>query len=455
MKTDLPQVPPFLASPLREGIRQFYLAPAYPGGASEALSQIPIVLPATQKVVKPVTNGRKKLWNLSHQFHCPIIGICFNVRELRQLLNKELKYPANTSDYTFHTIAVGVCDKRCKVSEKLTDLLDTRHKELIRELNTVKDAHALHSVWEEAVKIGLNIPGTLWAIVTHPACNSQIEAQLHGDVHMLQHQLGARERVEQETLNKLKEQNSALQTGMQLLRESNNRLRSEKALDYRTFTSEINALRLELTAKDHVIEQLESELSRLRDGGDQQPVLSELTFKLERAERLLLRVKAREASLESEVRSLKRQMEGAEAMQAPSIADVNMVEGSLCEQAGCLPPEKLNGKCILCVGGRTGAVEAYRNVVEEQGGRFLHHDGGREENLRRMETALAAADVVICQVGCISHNAYWRVKEVCKRTGKPCMFVKSASLSSFGRVVSEVSKGGLSECARLLSTAQS
>ena len=37
--------------------------------------------------------------------------------------------------------------------------------------------------------------------------------------------------------------------------------------------------------------------------------------------------------------------------------------------------------------------------------------------------ALQAADVVICQVGCISHNAYWRVKDHCKRTGKTCLLV--------------------------------
>ena len=52
--------------------------------------------------------------------------------------------------------------------------------------------------------------------------------------------------------------------------------------------------------------------------------------------------------------------------------------------------------------------------------------------------AVAAADIVICQAGCISHNAYWRVKEHCKRTGKRCVFVKSAGVSSFERAVDDV-----------------
>ena len=99
-------------------------------------------------------------------------------------------------------------------------------------------------------------------------------------------------------------------------------------------------------------------------------------------------------------------------------------------------PANLSGKCILCVGGRSGAVDAYRREVEQRGGSFLHHDGGLEESLHRIDSALAAADLVICQAGCISHNAYWRVKEQCKRTGKQCVFIKSSGVSSFGRIVS-------------------
>lgn len=36
------------------------------------------------------------------------------------------------------------------------------------------------------------------------------------------------------------------------------------------------------------------------------------------------------------------------------------------------------------------------------------------------------ADLVVYQTGCISHNAYWRVKDFCKCTGKRCVFVERA-----------------------------
>ena len=40
-----------------------------------------------------------------------------------------------------------------------------------------------------------------------------------------------------------------------------------------------------------------------------------------------------------------------------------------------------------------------------------------------LEDALAQADLVICQAGCLSQGAYWRVRDHCKRTGKTCVLV--------------------------------
>lgn len=40
-----------------------------------------------------------------------------------------------------------------------------------------------------------------------------------------------------------------------------------------------------------------------------------------------------------------------------------------------------------------------------------------------LHTSLAAADWVICQTGCISHDQYWRVQDHCRRTGKACILM--------------------------------
>lgn len=93
---------------------------------------------------------------------------------------------------------------------------------------------------------------------------------------------------------------------------------------------------------------------------------------------------------------------------------------------------------MLCVGGRTASVPVYRQLVESQGARFLHHDGGEEHSASLLDSTLAAADLVICQAGCVSHNAYWRVKDHCKRTGKRCVFVETPSRSALERALVEV-----------------
>jgi len=52
---------------------------------------------------------------------------------------------------------------------------------------------------------------------------------------------------------------------------------------------------------------------------------------------------------------------------------------------------------------------------------------------------------VICQTGCVSHGAYWRVKDHCKRTGKRCVFVEKPSVSSMARCLKGIEQS-LPEC---------
>ena len=100
-------------------------------------------------------------------------------------------------------------------------------------------------------------------------------------------------------------------------------------------------------------------------------------------------------------------------------------------------PVRLVNRSVLCVGGRNGAVPGYRNLVERAGGQFAHHDGGLEDSSSLLDASLAAADLVICQTGCISHADYWRVKDHCKRTGKRCVFIDNPSVSSLARGLQE------------------
>ncbi|WP_251865896.1 DUF2325 domain-containing protein [Achromobacter sp. Marseille-Q4962] len=89
----------------------------------------------------------------------------------------------------------------------------------------------------------------------------------------------------------------------------------------------------------------------------------------------------------------------------------------------------LKSKSVLCVGADDMALMLTRKVVEMAGGRYLAHTG--ESDGEALEASLVAADLVICQTGCVSHGAYWRVRDHCARTGKQCVLVdKPEALSA-------------------------
>lgn len=81
----------------------------------------------------------------------------------------------------------------------------------------------------------------------------------------------------------------------------------------------------------------------------------------------------------------------------------------------------LREKSVLCVSEDAMALMLTRKVVEMAGGRYQGRSG--KEDADTLEASLVAADLVICQTGCVSHGAYWRVRDHCSRTGKECVLV--------------------------------
>jgi hypothetical protein len=117
----------------------------------------------------------------------------------------------------------------------------------------------------------------------------------------------------------------------------------------------------------------------------------------------------------------------------------------LTHQNLCSCPERrshvggLCGRAILYVGGRSNLVQHYRKLVEHKGGTFLYHDGGQQDNLRRLPDLLQQADDVCCPIDCVSHDATMRIKRECRRTQTEQHLIRSSGLSSFARVLSDLS----------------
>lgn len=64
----------------------------------------------------------------------------------------------------------------------------------------------------------------------------------------------------------------------------------------------------------------------------------------------------------------------------------------------------------------------------------VHATAAPDDLSAELETSLEAADLVICQTGCMSHGDYWRVHDHCKRTGKLCVLVERSDGPQFVRI---------------------
>ena len=79
---------------------------------------------------------------------------------------------------------------------------------------------------------------------------------------------------------------------------------------------------------------------------------------------------------------------------------------------------------------------------------------GSVDDLADLEASLVAsldaADLVICQTGCLSHGDYWRVQDHCKRTGKPCVVAAQPDSLRIVRIHSTPAISAQQECQPLV-----
>ncbi|MBK9615295.1 MAG: DUF2325 domain-containing protein [Uliginosibacterium sp.] len=252
--------------------------------------------------------------------------------------------------------------------------------------------------------------------MTHPQCDTALSEALSQQMHMLQHQAGAALQQQRALI----EENATLARALAKAQQRCEQVAREKSAQIAELVSAQTRLRGEAVAREDALLALQDELRRLR-------AAPEATERLRLVHQLLYQ-EERNARLSLENARLQKALAAQAQAPRPEPAVTPVPRPVPGEMATCL-----DGHRILCVGGRGGALGVYRKLVEAAGGRFMHHDGGVEDRLAQLDSALSAADLVICQTGCISHNAYWRVKEHCKRTGKRCAFVESPSANGLAR----------------------
>jgi hypothetical protein len=374
----------------------------------------------------PQSSRRRRVWELSHACHCPLVGVGLPLGGLRKLVEKVTGGKVLHDDYDIHVGTVSECALRTPVADAVQKELERRYAQHVQRFRAAKTTEQVEALWDAAVAAG-DVAGAFWAGLSHPRCTPALEEKMCRDIHMVQHQAGACARADINKFNAVLADNTRLERDVARLQERCNVLAQEKAVDAERHESLLMSARAATIARDGDIALLRAELARL------QASIPELETRERLAERVA-QMEAREQALRAQVAELKTARlavaqaptPAPEADPAPApmhVAPVAMV--------------RLENRSVLCVGGRSSSVPIYRTMIEKVGAQFAHHDGGLEDSSSQLDASLAAADLVICQTGCISHSAYWRVKDHCKRHGKRCVFVDNPSMSSLVRGLQE------------------
>ncbi|MRX08348.1 DUF2325 domain-containing protein [Pseudoduganella sp. FT25W] len=413
------------------------IAAAMPQVAGPVASPSPRPAEQPKQVIKPVINNvmsvlggqeaqasrRRRLWELGHACHCPLVGVGFPLGVLRKLVDKVTNGKVVADDYEVHVGAVTECASRNRLSEALQKELERRYAPVLLRFRNAKSTEQVAEMWRTAVNNG-DVAGAFWAGLTHPRCTSELEEQMCRDLHMVQHQAGACVRADITKFNATLEENKRLTHDLNKSQQRAAALMAEKTADAEKHAAQLMQLRAQVVGKDSMIDSVRVELEQLKLS------IPGLESRAKLADRLG-QMEERERAMRNQIAELK--LELARAAEAPVAAPPPQEAARQVVEHVMKMPLRLSDRAVLCVGGRNGNVASYRELIEREGAQFAHHDGGLEDNANRLEASLAAADLVICQTGCISHSAYWRVKDYCKRTGKRCVFIDNPSISSLAR----------------------
>lgn len=389
-----------------------------------------------QVICKLAGSRRRKLWELGAPCLCPLVGTCWSVHDLRRLVIKSVGKPVLADDYELHCGAVTQCGHRNRLSEWLQRDLDQRFATVVRLFRAAKNTNELALLWKKTMEQG-DTAAALWAALTHPQCDADLQDIICRNMHMFQHHAVSHFQLDQSELSTLTITNTRLAQELARSQERCARFKAEKMAEIELLNAQLTDVRALHLQKDNCIAFLNEELSTLRA----QVPDHKLNLRLKQE---LKDMAMRQAELEALAHDLRKKLLMATLpVVPPKTPEPSKDQLSAAHRPADLPlpdPALLQQKTVLCVGGRSGNVAIYRALIERVGGRFAHHDGGREDNANVLDTNLAAADLIICQTGCISHNAYWKVKDFCKRTGKRCVFVENPSMTALARSLETIAR---------------
>ena len=389
---------------------------------------------------------RRNIWELSTHHHCSIVGTCLTIGEARAIGKKVGVRCPNQDDLdsTIHSTLVRESATKNAVSNLLNKSLNKKHENSIRMFQKCNCAEEIKDLWKESFNVG-NIPGPYWAALSHPKINFEVTNKIYSDVHMLSHLVGSSNRADIARLSELEfELADALEKNKSLIvrnQEKLNKLRKEIDINQRTIiklereNSNLK-VRLFVESPSQSAEEINEEFSQgvLLSGENCTTLISKHEQSRPKVVSHNLRLLDDVERLNGEKQELQSKLECAqdelEDLQAELHSANTFIQGFITKSDSNVLKCNLYGKCILYIGGRESNICRMCELVGKMNGRLIHHDGGREDSLAKLQGAISSADAVIFPVDCVSHSSALEAKKLCKKMVKPFMPIRSSSLSS-------------------------
>lgn len=406
--------------------------------AVSGLTPSPIVIPrppaAEPNDLLLPAKGRDRIWELSPNLHCSVVGTCLSTGDLRQLFAKLNDPDARTaSEHALHGRAVRAAGQKETAGKLLNKLLDKRHETAIRRFAKARTAAEVRALWQEALERG-DIPGAYWAVLSHPATDGPLVQEVYGEVHMLSHLVGMSNRADIARLRHLEQELGARDEKLARQEERLQQIGAEReALARRVVELEQAARRQAAAPVPTVPAEDEGLRRRLADEQARSALLAE---RLAAQEEAIARLTGRAEQAEAQAAALQDEIAALE-----SALDEPAAEPA--ETSGTAP--ELQGRTLLYVGGRPKQVEQLRALAARLGGVLLSHDGGVEDSPTLLPGLVSQADVAFFPVDCVSHHAAGQVKRLCRDAQKPFVPLRTASLASFAAAVGTMGRAAAAE----------
>lgn len=396
----------------------------------------PIPAPPPPAVARPAPR-RLKLWELEDKLHCPVIGTCLTLEDLKKIARKSGFEGPIDDAYRLHVEAVSLSCSRNPAAEAMQKRLEEAHALSVRQFSAARDDAGVLALWKQALESGA-VAGAVWAALTHKAAGKATRQVVYADLHMLSHQVGAGQAADLRRLQALERDHARLRSEHASLRASEAAASQVQA----DLAREVADLRAQLRERDAQVAELGQRLQAFESG---QPMVAmgRRLFLAEAQAARATELEARLGPLRADKARLARELEEIraerDALEQLWSEDARPAQACAGDCDSC--PRGLAGRCVLCVGGRAPLLPQYRQLAERLGVRLIHHDGGREEHLSRLPELLKASDAVICPTDCVGHLAYYQLKKHCKQSGKPCVLTRNSGVAGFAAALARLANG--------------